>query len=139
LIVSPIKEAEKPELEVPPQIIPTIVAMLASSPTAPKKVTRRQSTSNGLEKSRKSYKKEFATFRAQYPEYDQSSTLDVLRKTQFGRLKKADEVYVDYMGGCLWPECLVATHAAILQAGLFGNTHSDSPWYVFILIGVAFI
>lgn len=79
------------------------------------------------EKRRKAYKSEFATFRTKYPQYDESTDLDILRKTEFSRLEKANEVYVDYMGGCLWPECLVAAHSAILQAGLFGNTHSDSP------------
>jgi hypothetical protein len=80
------------------------------------------------ERDRKAYKGDFSTFRTKYPQYDQSATLDILRKTEFGRLKRANEVYVDYMGGCLWPECLVSAHSAILQAGLFGNTHSDSPW-----------
>jgi hypothetical protein len=80
------------------------------------------------EKDRKAYKSDFSTFQTKYPQYIQSTSLDILRKTEFSRLKKANEVYVDYMGGCLWPECLVAAHSAILQAGLFGNTHSDSPW-----------
>ncbi|KIM24423.1 hypothetical protein M408DRAFT_233582 [Serendipita vermifera MAFF 305830] len=79
------------------------------------------------QKAARSFKSAFAGFKAKYPEYALGSTLDALRKSQFARLKKANEVYVDYMGGCLYPESLVATHAAILQAGLFGNTHSDSP------------
>lgn len=87
----------------------------------------------GSIKNSRAFTNAFTSFKANYPEYELGSSLDSLRKTEFGRLKKANEVYADYMGGCLWPECLVAAHTAILQAGLFGNTHSDSPWYVYAI------
>jgi molybdenum cofactor sulfurtransferase len=94
----------------------------------PIKVSGRKSlTKKSTEKNRKAYKSDFSTFRTNYPQYDRTTSLDILRKTEFGRIEKASEVYVDYMGGGLWPECLVAAHSAILQAGVFGNTHSDSP------------
>jgi hypothetical protein len=75
-----------------------------------------------------SYTAEYKAFIAKYPSYKATSILDDLRKTDFERLDKSKEVYVDYMGGCLWPKSLVAKHAALLESGLFGNTHSDSPW-----------
>jgi len=78
-----------------------------------------------------SYKASYASFLAQYPTYKDTSILDRLRKNEYSRLDKAKEVYVDYMGGCLWPKSLVTGHASILESGLFGNTHSDSPWCVY--------
>ena len=74
-----------------------------------------------------SFSSSYASFLAQYPTYEDTSVLDHLRKEEYSRLDKAKEVYVDYMGGCLWPKRLVAGHASILKSGLFGNTHSDSP------------
>jgi molybdenum cofactor sulfurtransferase len=95
---------------------------------SPKKLSSYKTlTKSSAEKSRKAYKRDFSTFRTNYPQYDRTTSLDILRKTEFGRMEKASEVYVDYMGGGLWPECLVTAHSAILRAGLFGNTHSDSP------------
>jgi hypothetical protein len=94
----------------------------------PKKLSSHKSLAkSSAERNRKAYKSDFSTFRTNYPQYDRTTSLDILRKTEFSRIEKASEVYVDYMGGGLWPECLVAAHSAILQAGLFGNTHSDSP------------
>jgi hypothetical protein len=82
------------------------------------------------EKQSTSFKASYALFLAQYPAYKDTSVLDRLRKDEYSRLDKAKEVYVDYMGGCLWPKGLVTGHASILESGLFGNTHSDSPWCV---------
>lgn len=79
-------------------------------------------------KERTGIKSDYSSFIEKYPIYKETSVLDRLRKVEFERLEKANEVYVDYMGGCLWPKSLVSGHAAILESGLFGNTHSDSPW-----------
>ncbi|KAG8871284.1 hypothetical protein FRC20_010727 [Serendipita sp. 405] len=76
---------------------------------------------------KKHLESEFEAFLRQYPRYKDTECLDRLRKSEFSRLEKANEVYVDYMGGCLWPKSLVTGHADILKSGLFGNTHSDSP------------
>jgi hypothetical protein len=86
------------------------------------------SETNPLKNDRSVYKADYAAFIERYPVYKETSVLDRLRKSEFGRLEKAKEVYVDYMGGCLWPKGLVDDHASILSSGLFGNTHSDSPW-----------
>jgi molybdenum cofactor sulfurtransferase len=83
------------------------------------------------EKQSTSCKASYASFLAQYPAYKDTSALDRVRKDDYSRLDKAKEVYVDYMGGCLWPKGLVTGHASLLESGLFGNTHSDSPWSVY--------
>lgn len=93
-------------------------------------VKNHSSSRRAPDKDRAAFKAEFASFLAKYPIYMETGALDRLRQSDFARLENAREVYVDYMGGCLWPKSLVSGHAAILEEGLFGNTHSDSPWYV---------
>lgn len=51
--------------------------------------------------------------------------IDTLISTNYTRVK--DQVYLDYMGGCLLPESLVQSHADFLKSHILGNTHSDSP------------
>jgi molybdenum cofactor sulfurtransferase len=87
-----------------------------------------KSPSDTKRNDRSVYKSDYTAFVQKYPIYKETGILDSLRKAEFGRLEKAREVYVDYMGGCLWPKALVARHASVLASGLFGNTHSDSPW-----------
>jgi hypothetical protein len=61
-----------------------------------------------------------------HPQYSLTSPLDVLRQRDYTRLASTAEVYVDYMGGSLYPESLVGDHARLLQGHTFGNTHSIS-------------
>ncbi|KAG8804883.1 hypothetical protein FRC17_005851, partial [Serendipita sp. 399] len=102
-----------------------MLSVLSPSSLPSKAVLLRKSSSKRAEK--RQLDADFDNFLAKYPQYRQSDVLDRLRKVEFSRLDKANEVYVDYMGGCLWPKSLVTGHAAILKSGLFGNTHSDSP------------
>lgn len=78
-------------------------------------------------KSNSKYKKALRCFKASYPEYRRTAALDQLRKREFSRLGKSKEVYVDYMGACLYPESLITEHATSLKSAVMGNTHSDSP------------
>ena len=68
----------------------------------------------------------YKSFLRQYPEYKLTWLLDSLRKSDFKRLEKSGEVYVDYMGGSLYPESLIRMHSAFLQENILGNTHSVS-------------
>ncbi|PPQ65249.1 hypothetical protein CVT24_011404 [Panaeolus cyanescens] len=63
-------------------------------------------------------------FLQEYPGYQLTSSLDTLRRTNYKRLD--DEVYVDYMGGALYPERLLRAHTDFLAKNVFGNTHSVS-------------
>ena len=72
----------------------------------------------------------YKTFLRQHPEYKLTWLLDSLRKSDFKRLEKSGEVYVDYMGGSLYPESLVRMHSTFLQENVLGNTHSVSNRYV---------
>ena len=68
----------------------------------------------------------FAAFLDEYPEYRQTWILDSLRRSDFSRIDRSGETYVDYMGGALFPESLVQIHSDFLSRNIMGNTHSVS-------------
>ena len=66
----------------------------------------------------------YKAFIKDYPEYHLTWILDALRRTDFARLDRSGETYVDYMGGSLYPESLIRVHTSFLQRHVLGNTHS---------------
>ena len=66
----------------------------------------------------------YKTFIKEYPEYHLTWTLDALRRSDFSRLDRTGETYVDYMGGSLYPDSLIRVHTNFLQRNVLGNTHS---------------
>lgn len=72
----------------------------------------------------------YSSFLAVYPEYKLTRLIDTLREREYKRLKRSDEVYVDYMGASLYPEGLVRSNAMFLRQAILGNTHSISTRYV---------
>lgn len=68
----------------------------------------------------------YSAFLQAYPEYQQTWIMDSLRRTEFARLDRLGETYVDYMGGAQHPECLVRVHSDFLTQNIMGNTHSVS-------------
>ncbi|KAH8110424.1 PLP-dependent transferase [Phellopilus nigrolimitatus] len=72
------------------------------------------------------FKSAFDTFLNTYPEYQQTWIVDSLRRSDYTRLIRTDETYVDYMGGCLFPESLVQIHSDFLSRNIMGNTHSHA-------------
>jgi selenocysteine lyase/cysteine desulfurase len=50
-----------------------------------------------------------------------------LRKKEFSRLDEQGHVYLDYTGGCLYPQCLVDAHHEFLRQAVYGNPHSTNP------------
>ena len=89
---------------------------------------RSHPSQHSAEFSKQAFKLALREFEEQNPDYV-SDELAALRSTEFSRLKSSGTIYVDYMGGSLYPESLVSRHLDILKAGVFGNTHSDSPTY----------
>lgn len=61
-----------------------------------------------------------------FPEYQLTWILDTLRRTDYSRLERNGETYVDYMGGALYPESLIRVHTSFLNDHILGNTHSVS-------------
>lgn len=68
----------------------------------------------------------YLSFLRAYPEYKLTRPLDTLRKCEYKRLKRSDEVYMDYMGASLYPESLVRSNSTFLRQAILGNTHSFS-------------
>jgi len=54
-----------------------------------------------------------------------AARIAALRETEFARLDRTGEAYLDYTGTALYPESLVAAHAAFLQEAVLGNPHSE--------------
>jgi molybdenum cofactor sulfurtransferase len=50
-----------------------------------------------------------------------------LRRTEFARLDKTGQVYLDFTGAGLYAQCQLDEHHAMLRAGVFGNPHSVNP------------
>ncbi|KAI9573290.1 PLP-dependent transferase [Boletus coccyginus] len=68
----------------------------------------------------------YSAFLQAYPQYQSTWIIDTLRRSDFARLDRAGETYVDYMGGAQHPESLVHVHGDFLTQSIMGNTHSVS-------------
>ena len=68
----------------------------------------------------------YKAFLKEYPQYQLTWIVDALRRTDFARLERSGDTYVDYMGGSQYPDSLVRAHAGFLQRNILGNTHSVS-------------
>jgi len=90
---------------------------------------RSHPSQDSSEFSQQAFKLALREFEEQNPDYVADAELSALRPIEFSRLKSSGIVYVDYMGGSLYPESLVSRHLDLLKTGVFGNTHSDSPTY----------
>ncbi|MEQ1912385.1 MAG: aminotransferase class V-fold PLP-dependent enzyme, partial [Vicinamibacterales bacterium] len=64
---------------------------------------------------------------AQTPEYADTSILDELRRTEYGRLDAHGHAYLDYTGGGLYADSQIRAHGALLTSCTLGNPHSASP------------
>lgn len=50
-----------------------------------------------------------------------------LRKKEYTRLDTCGQVYLDFTGGNIHPQCLADTHYRFLQEAVYGNPHSNNP------------
>ena len=71
------------------------------------------------------------TLTSSFLEYRLTWILDTLRRTDYSRLERTGETYVDYMGGALYPESLIRVHTDFLNRSVMGNTHSVSNRHVY--------
>jgi len=70
---------------------------------------------------------EFNAFQQRYPTYERTHLLDELRRTEYARLERQGQIYLDYTGGGLYSDRQVQTHLHLLQNNVFGNPHSTNP------------
>jgi molybdenum cofactor sulfurtransferase len=68
-----------------------------------------------------------ARFLAAHPEYASTSALDDLRASEYARLDRSGEVYLDYTGGSLYAASQLRRHHEELSGNVFGNPHSNNP------------
>jgi selenocysteine lyase/cysteine desulfurase len=66
-------------------------------------------------------------FNATYPAYAATARLDALRASEYSYLDEAGHVYLDYTGAGLAARAQLRAGSARLNAGCFGNPHSDNP------------
>lgn len=68
-----------------------------------------------------------AAFNEAYPTFESTAIMDELRTSEYGRLDKQNQVYLDYTGGGLYADSQLRQHMFLLQEGVFGNPHSKNP------------
>jgi molybdenum cofactor sulfurtransferase len=65
-------------------------------------------------------------FGATHPEFEGTRALDDLRATDYARLDRAGQVFLDYTAGGVYADSQVRAHADLLTSGVFGNPHSTN-------------
>ncbi|HEX2912758.1 MAG TPA: aminotransferase class V-fold PLP-dependent enzyme [Chloroflexia bacterium] len=68
----------------------------------------------------------FEAFRQTYQAFNSTYKLDQLRATEYARLDRQGQVYLDYTGGGLYAESQLRQHVELLSNGVFGNPHSKN-------------
>lgn len=68
-----------------------------------------------------------AAFLETHPGYESTRRLDELRATEYARLDRSGQVYLDYTGGSLYAASQLTHHLEELSAHVFGNPHSNNP------------
>ena len=61
------------------------------------------------------------------PVFESTRLLDDLRASDYGRLDRLGQVFLDYTGGGLYADSQIQAVSKLLEDGIFGNPHSDSP------------
>jgi molybdenum cofactor sulfurtransferase len=69
----------------------------------------------------------YTEFIKKYPDYEATTSIDVLRAADYSRIDRYGQVYLDYTGGGLYADSQVRKHQALLLEGVFGNPHSSNP------------
>jgi len=69
----------------------------------------------------------YATFLSHYPAYSSTFALDELRQTDYSRLDRTGQVYLDFTGGGLYADSQINAQQQMLLGGVFGNPHSSNP------------
>ena len=59
--------------------------------------------------------------------FESTLKLDDLRRTDYGRLDRLGQVFLDYTGGGLYADSQIRGISELLEEGIFGNPHSESP------------
>jgi molybdenum cofactor sulfurtransferase len=66
-------------------------------------------------------------FLAEWPSYESTRELDVLREREYAGLDRSGHIYLDYTGAGLYATSQVRDHVKLLESDVFGNPHSQNP------------
>jgi selenocysteine lyase/cysteine desulfurase len=69
----------------------------------------------------------YVEFLKKYPSYETTRKLDDLRASDYARLDRNKQVYLDYTGGGLYAESQIEKHQRLLRDNIYGNPHSTNP------------
>jgi selenocysteine lyase/cysteine desulfurase len=69
----------------------------------------------------------YTRFLQNYPSFSLTQSLDELRQSEYARLDRQGQIYLDYTGGGLYSDRQVQAHLDLLQNNVFGNPHSTNP------------
>ncbi len=69
----------------------------------------------------------YKAFVESYPTYETTAVLDELRDSEYGRLDKTKQIYLDYTGGGLYADKQLRQHMEMLRNNVYGNPHSQNP------------
>jgi molybdenum cofactor sulfurtransferase len=69
----------------------------------------------------------YSEFLSRHPEYETTSCIDELRASDYSRIDRTGQVYLDYTGGGLYADSQVIQHQSLLLSGVYGNPHSTNP------------
>lgn len=73
------------------------------------------------------YADAYADFCRRWPAYTETDHLDTLRASDYSRLDRLGDAYLDYTGGSLYSESQLRQHLELLANHVFGNPHSQNP------------
>ena len=69
----------------------------------------------------------FQEFVKANPVFETTRMLDDMRRTDYGRLERLAQVFLDYTAGGLYADSQIRDLTELLDGGVFGTPHSDNP------------
>ena len=66
-------------------------------------------------------------FLTDFPQFVTTEKIDGLRESEYGRLDRHDQIYLDYTGGGLHADSQLQAHMKLIGENVFGNPHSNNP------------
>ncbi len=106
------------------KIVLGIVLLLLQMPAIAPEISPKISNTN--KDSKADMLRAYGKFIIAHPEWMESK-IDELRHTEYGRLDKQNQVYLDYTGSGLYALSQIKNHWNLLVKGVYGNPHSHNP------------
>jgi len=73
------------------------------------------------------YQAAYAAFKNAYPAFESTKLLDELRSSEYPKLDRNNQVYLDYTGAGLYATSQLHQHMTLLDECVCGNPHSKNP------------